>query len=485
MKARLSAWLTALTVIAALALPGRAAAQQHWAAPYPYILIDLGTFGGPHSSLDLPATPINAQGIVLGTADTTIADTDYPNFNPYMGQDPYITHAFAWHKGVLTDLGALPGNNSSAIFELSAHGVGAGMSENGTIDPVTGWPAVHAALWQNGRVSNLGTLPGGYESLAIAINDRGQVAGFASNSKPDPFSMGGWGTQARVFLWQDGHMQDLGTLGGPDSFGGLLNERGQITGQSYTSAISNTTTGVPTQDPFLWQDGHMQDLGTLGGTYGVPNWINNRGEVVGQSNLAGDQSFHPFLWDGHTLADLGTLGGSYGAANWINDAGDVAGWASPPGDQTIHALLWRHGVRTDLGTLPGQTCSAANGINAAAQIVGNTWVCGVSGGPPFLWENGVMYALQSLAAPSALRLTEAQFIDDRGEIVGNAVLPNGDVRVFLMVPTGLAASEGITSNAPAPGTTGPATGAPVQRTPCALVLPWRAHVAHAYHRWAC
>ena len=38
----------------------------------------------------------------------------------------------------------------------------------------------------------------------------------------------------------------------------------------------------------------MLDLGTLGGTYGFANALNNRGQVVGQSNLTGDLTFHPF-----------------------------------------------------------------------------------------------------------------------------------------------------------------------------------------------
>jgi len=53
----------------------------------------------------------------------------------------------------------------------------------------------------------------------------------------------------------------------------------------------------------------MADLGTLGGTMGFATAINNRGQVVGQSNMAGDQTAHPFLWGRGKLKDLGTLGG--------------------------------------------------------------------------------------------------------------------------------------------------------------------------------
>jgi probable HAF family extracellular repeat protein len=159
-------------------------------------------------------------------------------------------------------------------------------------------------------------------------------------------------TQAHAFLWQDNAMQDLGTLGGPDSFAYVVNDRAQVAGQSFTSFTVNSSTGVPAADPFLWEDGKMLALGTLGGTFSVTNDLNNCGQVVGQSNLAGDTTQHPFLWDKKKgLMDLSTFGGSHGSAQWLNDAGEVVGQANLPGDTGHDAFLWRNGVLTDLGTL--------------------------------------------------------------------------------------------------------------------------------------
>jgi probable HAF family extracellular repeat protein len=414
-----------------------AATTQAHAQVYPYTLIDPGTFAGPESFLNIPAVPLTADGTLLGTADTSTLDADYPNFNPFMigFPDQYLAHAFEWRDGGLRDLGALPGNNSSSVFEVNGAGVGVGASETTTYDPNTGWPSDHAVMYVHGQVKDLGTLPGGFESQANDINDSGLVSGFASNGIPDPYSafagtFADWGTQARSFVWQNGVMKDIGTLGGPDAVSLTLNARGEITGQSYTNSTPNAATGVPTTDPFLWQNGHMRDLGTLGGVFGIPMWMNNSGQVVGYSDLAGDQAAHPFLWNGTRMIDLGTLGGNFGQANWINDEGNVVGWATPPGDNTAHAFLWKRGTITDLTGVGNPQCTVAIAVNARGQVVGNT--CDES--DALLWVDGRQYDLNTLVAPSALLLTGAAYINDRGDIVGKGVLPDGSQRTFMLIP---------------------------------------------------
>jgi probable HAF family extracellular repeat protein len=191
-----------------------------------------------------------------------------------------------------------------------------GISQNGEIDPlIPGFPELRAVLWQNGEITDLGTLEGGYESVASAVNSRGQVVGFETNLISDPFSFFDT-TRTPAFLWQNGTMQDLGTLGGPDAVALLMNERAQVAGFAYTNSMPNPDNGplcapnVPTIDPFLWEKGEMVDLGTLGGTCGSASGLNNRGQVIGLSSLAGNLTHHPFLWTKPgPIQELDTLGG--------------------------------------------------------------------------------------------------------------------------------------------------------------------------------
>jgi probable HAF family extracellular repeat protein len=436
---------TGITLFA-LAMPVCMAAQDnapqnHNPKHHQYKLIDLRTLGGPQSIIFGLTRPLNNEGEVTGCADTSTLDPNNPQ-NPYFGQpnysnglDPYIQHAFHWQGGSPSDLGTLPGGTSSCTQWINERGVIVGGATNGTIDPLTGYPEVNAALWKNGTIRNLGTL-GGNESVAFGLNNRDQAVGFALNTIPDPYTnvLAFGATQAHAFLWQEGVMQDLGTLGGPDSIAYAANDNGQVAGASFTNSIPNATTGYPTLDPFLWEDGKMIDLGTLGGTSCLTSTLNKRGQVVGASNLAGDNSQHPFLWDPKKgLIDLGTFGGSNGTAQWLNDAGEVVGLANLPGDTGHDAFLWKDGVMTDLGNL-GRT-SSAEGINSSGQIVGGSRISSTTV-HAFLWENGgPMVDLNSLVPPgSGLTLTEAWSINDRGEIAGWGQLVSGDVHVILLIP---------------------------------------------------
>jgi probable HAF family extracellular repeat protein len=428
------AWIVLLTIPALLSAQ-RLPSQHHH-----YKLIDTGTLGGPTSSLGFEGErDVNNRGTVVSLAETTIPDPYAPNC---LLSDCFVGHAVSWQNGVLTDLGALPTINGSGPQWISDSGQISGFSENGVIDPVTGFPEFQAVLFHDGNVVNLGSF-GGNESVAFSVNNRGQAAGCAANAEADPYGFClGTPQQSRAFLWQNGTMLDLGTLGGPDALAELVNDRGQVAGWALLDSTPNPTTGIPTQHPFLWENGVMHDLGTIGGTaiFEV-NTLNERGQVVGGMNVAGDVGcpaaceFHPFLWDGQSLNDLGTLGGNFGNADWLNQAGAVAGWATTAGDLAAHGVLWSHGKMVDLGVTPGNQCSVAYVLNAREQVVGGSDDCVGDNPRAFIWEKGSIADLNGLiSAGSGVQLTVATGLNEGGEIVAQGVISNGDLHAFLLIP---------------------------------------------------
>jgi probable HAF family extracellular repeat protein len=435
------------------------AGQKH----HTYRLVDLGTLGGPISYGSVNgdgARLLNQGGVVSSFADTAAPDPNAPDL--CFDADCLVAHAYRWKNGVMTDLGALSNTHSSAAGSINARGWSTGQSQTGLIDPLFGFPQLRAVLWKGRKIIDLGTIPGGSESLGISVNDAGQVVGISDNGVPDPFSLIPIGVQIRTFFWQDGQLQDIGTLGGPDAVPGpgCDNQRpGLIVGASYTSFIPNDDTGIPTLDPFFWDNGKMIDLGNLGGTFNIGQCANNRGDVIGFSNLPGDGTFHAFVWRKGKMKDLGTLGGDDSDAIWINDAGDIVGSADLPAPGIHDAVRWRHGQILDLGTVAGDPCSRGRGINAKGQIVGGSSDCS-NFLHAFVWEEGgPMLDLNTLIPPgSGLQLTNAININDRGEILAKSVplgvtpIDDEDLgHVVLLIPCKGADDAGCGENAESAG----------------------------------
>jgi probable HAF family extracellular repeat protein len=294
----------------------------------------------------------------------------------------------------VVDLGTLPGSQFGAVANsINNQGQVVGSSWTAGTDG----NVQHAFLWQaSSGMRDLGTLPGGYTSQALDINDKGQVVGVSDTASH----------RSHAFLWQASTgMQDLGTLL-PSDLGSnamAINEQGQAVGTGETAA------GLAYA--FLWQASTgMQDLGTLPGDLeSGAIGINNQGQVTGWSRQQPSNS-RDFLWQASTgMQNLTVLASPAFVVTYpvINDSGQIADgrW------------LWQAGKGVvDIGILPSYQGSAANAINDRGQVVGESGSEDVSSA--FIWDAST--GIRELAGLPGSRVTVANGINDQGEVVGSS-----------------------------------------------------------------
>jgi probable HAF family extracellular repeat protein len=349
------------------------------------------------------------------------------------------------------DLGTLPGGPFSQAVGVSAHGLinGAAALPNGT---------THAVLWYRDLITDLATRGlGGPNSGAFGANEAGQASGLGETATSDPNGEDfcGYGTHLICvpFLWHEGVMSPLPTLGGNNGEAGEINERGEVAGNAENSTRDSTcpTAGpqVLQEKPVVWENGHIKELNTFrddpdGWAFG----INDKGQVVGASGVCSPinpdtgvyvLSRHALLWERDRVTDLGNLGGTGvtgpgNAALEINNKGEVVGVSDLRGDKHFHAFFWtREKQIEDLGTLPGDADSSGLGVNDRGDVVGVSFDAG--GNPrAFLRQNAEMLDLNAVAPHSPLYLLFAHGINSRGEIVGFGVTGAGDVHAFRATP---------------------------------------------------
>jgi probable HAF family extracellular repeat protein len=317
----------------------------------------------------------------------------------------------------VTDLGTLGGSGTAQAFAINEAGQVVGYATAASLK-------YHAFLWDDGVMTDLGTLPTGSTSRALGLNDDGQVVGFAFDG-----SAAG-GAHNHAFLWENGVMTDLF----PEpahSQANAINDAGQVVGQYNLN------------HPFLWRNGAFIDLGGFGGSqsFGYALDISNAGQVVGSSfvnNGSDGLSQHAFLWEDGVMTDLGALPGLPDSrAHAINELGQVVGFSSffdpDTTDEIFESFLWENGVMIDLG-VPGDL-NQAHDINDSGQIVG--W----SSSGAYIYEDGVVTNLNTLIpAGSGVSISVATGINNAGQIVGYGLF-GGRFHALLLTP----AEEGTPS----------------------------------------
>jgi len=381
--------------IAPIRLAGQNQEGQNNAQPRRYAVTALGTFGGNVSS----AAGINNKGWVVG-------DSSFP-------RDTH-EHAALWLHGVMTDLGTLGGPNSSIGF-IGAHpndsGLIVGNAQTSTLDPL-------GEYWG---------------------------ANFGCNASGTNQSCEGWQYLFRGFSWQNGVMSALPKLGGNNTAAlGRTNRQGEIAGTSEVDNPDPSCLAPQILDwvPVVWKpNGKTRKLALFpGDSVGAASGINDQGDAVGGTGFCatpGTASLtHALLWKKDSVTDLGSLGGEFNNfAVSINNRGQVIGLSDLQGDATSHAFLWQNGVMTDLGTLPGDFFSIPYQINDSGQVVGQSCDANFNC-RAFFWENGTMTDLNSLVSgDTSLYLIAAWNINDSGVIVGLSYVENGEYApAFVAVP---------------------------------------------------
>jgi len=352
----------------------------------------------------------------------------------------------------ITDLGTNHGNdNFSMAMGLNNHGWAENMDGfvNPPINNLfTTVARGRAVINVDGLNIDLGTLGKPDANSWInwgGINERGEAVGMSETAVPDPDGedICGFGTQLTCvpFLWKKGHMSALPTVGGNNGQASAINNRGEVAGYAETSVIDSGCPPFKITSAVMWEKGKAVALPTVGGdSDGVAFGINDQGQAVGYSGSC-IAATHAVVWKNNTAFVLQDLGGTKSnIAFVINNRGQIAGKVRSADDTHYVAALWQpDGTLTTHEPLPGDLDAFATGINNRGQVVGNDFDSNFNWTHGFIWQNGVMTDLNTLIpADSNLLIISASNINERGQISGMAwVLTGphtGDIHAYLATP---------------------------------------------------
>jgi len=368
------------------------------------------------------------------------------------------SNAFAQQRYKITDLGI---NNSKDNFNMAMGLNSQGWAENmdGFVNPPetstsTTVARGRAVISIYGFNIDLGTLgkPGANSWINWGgINDRGEAVGMSETAAPDPNGedICGFGTHLTCvpFLWRDGHMSALPTLGGNNGQASAINNRGEVVGFAEDGNVDSTCPAGITNNRIalaaLWQRGTAEALPLVGNDVdGFAYGINDRGQAVGYSGNC-VAATHAVMWKDNTasvLQDLGGTGSNF--AYVINNKGQIAGQVGSADGTTFYAAAWLDGADgavTNIGALPGDFAAFATGINNRGQVVGNDFDSKFDWFHGFIWQDGVITDLNTLIPEdSNLFIISASNINELGQISGMATVQTGphagDIHAYLLTP---------------------------------------------------
>ena len=306
-------------------------------------------------------------------------------------------HATLWRNGSILDLGTLGGPNSSVTWSVkNDRGIIVGISQTATPEPLGEFWSSAAFypgpnnigftnlgfVWEKGQMRALPTL-GGDNGFATGANNRGEVVGWAENTCHDPTCVPPQVLQFRPVVWGgpgQNQIQEFPLIPGDTSGAATaINDQGQAVG---ISGICDQAVGRHTaKHAVLWEKGGVvTDIGNLGAKWwNTPTAINQRGDIVG---FAGDPAFpegdilHGFIWTrSGGIQPLGALPGHiHSEAYGINERRQVVGLSCDADFVDCRAFIWENGVMKDLNDFkaPGFSARLEQGkdINEHGEITG-------------------------------------------------------------------------------------------------------------------
>jgi probable HAF family extracellular repeat protein len=270
-------------------------------------------------------------------------------------------------------------------------------------------------------------LPAANGVQVVALNRRGQVAVYTTTSSSE-------GTSFTCWLYDNGVLTNLGTLGGKVCQPTAMNDSGQIVGHS--------TTVEGYDHPFIYSNGRMTDIGVLSGASSPDDsgfaWaINSSGAVVGQSRTAAGQT-HTFLYENGQLRDIDP-DALFSAGLAINDTGQITGVRAVPGGSST-AYRYQNGTFEDINA-PGVQSSIGRLINRAGDIAGSITMQAEQ--HAFLFSGGALGDIGTLGGPNAF----PSAINDLAQIAGFA-FTSGDIFHAMVARDGALVDLGSLASAP-------------------------------------
>lgn len=307
--------------------------------------------------------------------------------------------------GSVIAVGPLPGDSNGGANAINNLGQVVGFAQDESFHD-------HGYLWDGSRLVALLPLDGDGGTFPTAINDQGVIAGNSESALGE-----------HAVIWKDGQVIALPALSGDvGSTAVAMNSHGTVAGESFSSDGSHNAV--------MWVNGQPKVLtGIPSSVQFHPRAIDDRGQVAGVGYADGP-NLEPFVWERGRLRRWGKRSDMSAFVWQMNSKAQVVGYSM---DAQLHAhgSVWKSGSTHLLPALNGAISGWPMGINDRGDVVG--W----SGYDTVIWPRGQqpVELNSTLDADAPVYIAEAQAINNRGQITGWGYDHSGKIVPYLYTPS--------------------------------------------------